>query len=245
MSGRGFWTAAAGAVLAGVLAAMLRVPDPVSAPAMMTAREASVPEAARDMPNTKEGEDAIASMPAPEPGEGWEPAPCAGCLDERAAMDVAETLYSHHGERALGVRTELYADIPWLTREVRRMPWPEGLEGAPTVGRVSPELPYLKGTRSDETWVVWFHHSWLSHAKLEEWIRSGDLPPVARAWPPVKRVMFILVDARTGAIVGPTSYHTSVGPREKSALDAAAERARHWLAQTGDRAAGVRPLPAR
>ncbi|MCY3841888.1 MAG: hypothetical protein OXH09_25120 [Gammaproteobacteria bacterium] len=168
-------------------------------------------------------------------------APCAGCLDEAAARDVAEALVVAAGLVYQGVRLERAHDLPWYTKESRWPPVPtDGQLDAPEYFSFGPSLPMppcrgyedpnCRGPR-EEWWIVWFHVGWRTPDEVELEILYGNLPEVAVAWPPIKREEYVVVDARNGEIVG-YSKEKPYSPRPDSlawAYWSAKERARHHL----------------
>ena len=166
----------------------------------------------------------------PEPSEPQGGAPCDGCLDQHAAMDVAETLLHNLGISYLETRAELYADIPWLTPERRSPPLPLGLADAPADYSDGPFLPHIAGVEAAETWVVWYQIGWMPYEVLENRIQVGDFPPIARSWPRLKSERFLLLNARTGRF-DPTNLYTLTRhiSRSENARRAATERARDFL----------------
>jgi len=191
-----------GAVVVGILMAALRELSPP--PASPTPHEAATPETAVE--EDADAGDASARLQtevAPAVAENHAPVPCEGCIDERAAIEAVAALLHRKGRGYLEIRAEVYADIPWLTPDRRWPPLPPDLEGAPSHYSLGPKLPRLIGAERAETWVVWFQTGRLAREKVEEEIWSGDLPPVARAWPPLKLEDFLLVDARSGDVIEP------------------------------------------
>ena len=175
-------------------------------------------------------------------GEDYAATPCEGCLDERAALDVAEAYLSYVKPNHLGLRLQLYSDIPGDPTKQRLPMLPPGLEGAPAHYSVSDMiLPPVEDP--EETWVVWVQVGWLNHEGLEARIEVRDFPPIARSWPPLKFEKYILVDARTGA-VKPTGIYDLRWELSKTRRDhpvdvfgemaerAAQERAEHWLGKS-------------
>jgi len=172
----------------------------------------------------------------------YKPAPCAGCLDERAALDVASTILNYaraiYPEFQPDIQAEIYADIPWLkTDPLRRLapPLPAGLEGAPAHFSIGPHLPAMTEEERKKSWVIWFQYGWLHPGKLEELIASGKLPPVARSWPPLEQMLYIIIDATNGAWLDSYGW---TGTRLDDLTHwqlhrAARERARYWLGEEG------------
>ena len=182
-----------------------------------------------------------ASPPETAPPPAGEAAPCAGCLDEAGARDVAEALVVAAGLVYESVRVERAQDLPWYTRETRAPPVPtDGLLDAPEYFSFGPDLPmppcrgyedpHCRGPR-EEWWIAWFHVGWRTPYEVELKIAYGDLPEVAVAWPPIKREEYVVVDARNGEIVDYSKEET-YSPRPDSldwAYWLARERARHHL----------------
>lgn len=128
---------------------------------------------------------------------------CEGCLDERGVLDVAEgflfyVMPDHLGIRAVPYSVEYPPDVPPEDTGLRPL-LPPGLVDAPprfSFGGGVPAPP-----AKEETWIVWIQTGWVPYERVEHHIESGDLPDVARSWPPVKEEREILVNARTGEIL--------------------------------------------
>ena len=257
---------AAAAALAACAAAvfLLRAPPDLPAAAQVAeepAAPAAEPAAKALPPPPPEAEPPAAAAADPD----GPPAPCDGCLDAAAALDLAETLVAASGGMRrvggghgsyLGVRVDRAHDLEWWTKKRRYRAVPtEGLLDAPEYLTFSgPKLPgppcrgyddpKCRGPR-EEWWIVWLHVGWHYPHEWEDAIENGRLPETARAWPPIKREDYIIVDARTGRIVansGGDWIPWYAGPGQtflpqitESAYQAVEERARHYL---GNRARG-------
>ena len=194
-------------------------------------------------------------------GEEAAATPCEGCLDEPAALDVAETFLFHMRADYIDVRAELYADIA-ATLEAAGLPpphetWlpklPPGLADAPAGYSVSnrrlPEVPGWVSPDGEwtagpgETWVVWVQEGWFTGWSLEHLISIGDLPRAAASWPPLKWETYMLVDARSGAVYAAamwplgTPVYQDMRTYGDRAREEAAGRAAHWI----DRLSGPSP----
>ena len=152
---------------------------------------------------------------------------------------MAATYLFHVNPNHLGLRLELYSDIPGDPTKQRLPKLPAGLVGAPLDYSISEMvLPAVKNP--NETWVVWVQVGWLDNEGLEYRILDGDFPPVARSWPPLKYEKFMLVDARTGTLDA-SGIHSLAWELSKPVPDhpvflfgdtaqrAAQERADHWF----------------
>ena len=188
--------------------------------------------------------DAAAVQPPPDAApaaveDRGRPALCAGCLPEPAVLDVVETYLSHLDPVHLqgGIWAQPLADVaPATPGMVRGLPkLPPGLLEAPEhnpMGKTVDTRRYPVET----TWLVWLQTGWRSPQAIEQRITLGDLPEVARAWPPIKVETFVAVDGRTGELHPDGIFRmTSIGiqppypPHHGRALELARERADHWL----------------
>lgn len=183
------------------------------------------------------------------------PAPlCEGCLDEQGVLDVAEGLLSYIMPNHLSVRAVPYATEyppganplhgrPLLTAGLVDAP-PDFSMGKLIVGRVD------AAKDEAETWIVWVQTGWLPYAKLEDYIERGELPEVARSWPPLKEETYVLINARTGELTGLSDavlHLRDVDPTGTNlilpGIEEATKRAEAWFAANrtpGDEAgAGV------
>ena len=176
-------------------------------------------------------------------GEEYAAPPCDGCLNERGALDVAETFIFHmRHEKYIGSRAELYSDIAAMLEAAGFPPphetglpkLPPGLVDAPPERSMSGRvLPFVE--RPEETWVIWVQEGWFD---TQSYIDGGILPPTAAAWPPLKHERYMLVDARTGEVFADDiwrgRHRRSLGAFGDVAAQAAAKRAEHWIAKRLD-----------
>lgn len=145
---------------------------------------------------------------------------------------MVETLLRRLEVSYLDIRTELIADISWLTADRRHPLPPPGLADAPYDYKYGPSLPLWVDAQADEIWVVWYQTAWMSRSALESRIHAGMLPPGARSWGPLKGERYVLVNARTGQVNETAVMPLYVGldeSRMELAWRTAAARTRHWL----------------
>ena len=171
--------------------------------------------------------------------------PCEGCIPERGVLDVVDTFLFHMGREYIDMRAELYSEIAARLEAAglaapRDTPLPELPAFAADVvppGRAlrGSYLPEVE--RPEETWVVWVQVGWWS---VEPYIDVGVLSLEAASWPPVKKERYMLVDARTGKVDtramwlrGTRRAAEEMPAYGELAAKAAAERAEHWLSQSG------------
>lgn len=236
--------AAVVAVAMAVLAVMLFRP-PGRESEGVALPPAAVPEG--ELPSTEPEAPAPAVVVAPEvvadePGAARTPAPCAGCLDEQAVLDVAATYLLYVMPDYLGIRAEPYAvsippDTPYEDGDKRRPLLPPGLVDAPPNFSLGASMPRLTPSEEAETWIVWVQTGWVGYLTLESLIEEGRLPEMALSWPPLKRERHILVNARTGEITsidGIRKYVERVDPRGTNlsvpGREEARKRAAAWFA---------------
>ena len=167
---------------------------------------------------------------------------------------MAETFLYHMRRHYIGVRAELYSDIA-VRLEAEGMPPPhETLPPLLPADLVDVpahrSLPFARALpeveRPEETWVVWVDVGWYD---LTSYIDTGSLPPAAASWPPLKREMYMIVDARTGEVrakydrwlFAPGMLDPDMRAYGDHALKEAAIRAAHWLAKSSP-AAPRRPV---
>lgn len=250
-------------VVAAALAVLLfRTPGGLdaAAPTPATPAEKEQPETeprAPALPGAT-GREVVAEEPVAASGT----APCAGCLDEPAVLEVAEAFLFYVLPDHLGIRAERYlasvpddidlgdrkaiSDFSRKLRHLRRPALPAGLVGAPRINPFGTSVRFGSNVNRGwsfseelETWIVWVQFGWRSHASVASLVERGELPEVALSWPPLKREMYILVNARTGEItsvegimrghlrnVDPTGTDLFVPGR-----DAARKRAAAWFAR--------------
>lgn len=165
---------------------------------------------------------------------------CDGCLAERAVLDVAETYLWHldpvylQGEIWAHPLADIAPETPGLVDGQPKLP--PGLLGAPEdspFGMSIDTRDYPVAT----TWIVWVQTGWTSYQAIENEIWAGTLPEVARSWPPIKKEVYVAVDALTGEIWPSGIFHqtSSLGiqppyPAHYNAvLEATHERVARWL----------------
>ena len=246
------WVALAAFVLVGT--ALVLWPEEQNAspagPPDPTSPDPAPPEVAADEPPPG---PPVADPPVVVPSaaeDGGGPAPCAGCLTERAVLDVVETYLRYLDPVHLqgGIWAQPLADVatekPGLVRGLPKLP--PGLLEAPEFNPFGVTVD----TRSypvETTWLVWLQTGWVPRRAIEQRIRSvtetpdgrtfsGDLPEVALSWPPIKKETFVAVDGRTGEIRSAGIFRmTSQGqwppypPHYDAVLEATRQRADHWL----------------
>ena len=182
------------------------------------------------------GPDVVAEQPAAPTT-----APCAGCLDERAVLDVAGAFLAFVMPDHLGIRAERYlvsvpddvdpddvVSVSKFLRDLRlsRRPaaLPAGLVDAPRSNPFGISVDFHSGlagrgwslSEALETWIVWIQIGWRSYATVERLVERGELPEVALSWPPLKRETYIFLNARTGEItsaIGLRGHLGRVDPR--------------------------------
>ena len=251
---RTFWPVAVAVVAVAMtaLAVLLFRPPGEEDGAAAPPPPAAVPE--RGLPGTEPEAPALPVVVAPEvvaeePAAAPTTAPCAGCLDERAVLDVAGGFLFHVMPDHLGVRAERYlVSIPPDNADLEQMldapqpGLPPGLVDAPRISLFGMSVRRL-GSPSEalETWIVWIQTGWQSYSTLESLIERGDLPEVARSWPPLKRERYVLVNARTGEITsvdGIRRHLERVDPRGTNLFvpgrEEARKRAAAWFAAHRD-----------
>lgn len=227
---------------AAVVAALLfRASEPGGKPTPPTPvmERAHVPVA--PVPETVDVPEPVADDVAAATGTAL----CAGCLDKQGVLDVAEgflfyVLPNHLGLRAVPYSVEYPPDFPPEDLGLRPL-LPPGLVDAPphfSFGGGVPAPPDEK-----EAWIVWVHTGWVPYSRVEQHIERGDLPEVARSWPPVKEEREIVVNARTGeitSILGMSGRIRMVDPDGTNlflpGLEEARRRAAAWFAAN-------RPVP--
>ena len=232
-------------MIAVILAVALRPPHADGTRAVSGASREAVapPPAPLSRSPTHRDPDELGALPRKPAESVAGGAPCPGCLSVQAVLDVVETLLFHLGVNHLDIRAEMVADIPWLTPERRYPPLPDGIEGAPRDGMYyGRRLPAWVDAKADEIWVVWYQTGWMSHEALEDRIRTGDFPPVARSWPALPIESYVLVNARSGEVDEHALrflYRQAGDQAGRNAWQAATERVRHWLGEaSGERVFG-------
>lgn len=193
------------------------------------------PLAVADPPSPDSARDAV-----PDVGEG-RPAVCAGCLPERAVLDVVETYLGHldpvylHGEIWAQPLAEIAPSTPGLVGGLPKLP--PGLLEAPEFNPMGKTVD-TRDYPVESTWLVWLQTGWRSLKAVEQQIALGKLPEVARAWPPIKVETFVAVDSRTGDLRPDGIFvMTSMGiqppypAHHERSLELARERADYWLRQ--------------
>ena len=172
---------------------------------------AKVEEPRWDIPErlkTRQGE--------PEPTRRHRPAPCASCLDEREALDVAQAFLDafEGGKPARRQRETTFKPEAHLAEVVKNFPWC-GSDQAPwrRVGSVW-HFGYAYGVRysgrldtqdpvADLTWRVWFQTGWIMPDEIAYAVERGFLPEEALDWGRQKRSEILLVHAKTGRVMLP------------------------------------------
>ena len=178
----------------------------------------------REPPETKPEAVAVGTEVVAEQPVAPATAPCAGCLDERAVLDVAGAFLASAMPEHLGIRVERYlvsvpddvdpvdaASVRRFFRDLRRSPrpaLPAGLVDAPRTNPFGMSLNFQSGlvdrgwslSEALETWIVWIQIGWWSYDSVERLVERGKLPEVALSWPPLKRETYIFLNARTGEI---------------------------------------------
>ena len=179
-------------------------------------------------PHTKPSADlgtGLATLPEETAMPVSATAPCDGCLDERAARDIAEAYLITIDPNYLndGLQLQLSPD------EIRRPLAPHEFEGMPPGYSVADHLDPVGWSENEHNWLVWFQVGWHPRRAIEDSIEIGELPLVALSWPPLKRHSFIYVNARTGTVwpVGIVSDVLPIEPLPPTDLadDAATRRA--------------------
>lgn len=166
---------------------------------------------------------------------------CSGCLDEQGVLNVAQgflfyVMPDHLGTRAVPFAVEFPPGVTYDGPQ-RRPFLPPGLVDAPPRFSIGQGIPrHLAPEEEAETWIVWIQTGWLSYSALENYIERGDLPEVARSWPPLKRETYILIHAKTGEVTGLsgiTPYVRTVDPSGNNlfvpGLEEARRRAAGWF----------------
>ena len=172
-------------------------------------------------------------------------APCAGCLDEQAVLDVAGGYLFYVMPDHLGTRAERYiVSIPPNDEELEqildtpRPALPPGLLNAPPISPFGMNVQ-RPGSPSEalETWIIWIQTGWQSRSTLESLVERDELPEVALSWPPLKREHYLLVNARTGeltSVEGILGHLDKVDPRGMNlhvlGREEARKRAAAWFA---------------
>ena len=236
------WAAHAAVVVGAALAMR---PDEQIAPPVGPAKPTSPVSAAPAAPFPPPPAAAAVETPldaaqhlAPAVEEGRR-ALCDGCLAERAVLDVVEAYLRHLDPAYLqgGIWAQPLAEVaPATPGQVHGLPkLAPGLLGAPEYNPMGMTVD-TRDYPVETTWLVWIQTGWRSPQAIEQRISSGDLPEVARAWPPVKKEVFVAVDGRTGELRPDGIFHrTSIGirpeppPHHGRALELARERADDWL----------------
>ena len=172
---------------------------------------AKVEEPRWDIPErlkTRQGE--------PEPTRRHRPAPCASCLDEREALDVAQAFLDafEGGKPARRQRETTFKPEAHLAEVVKNFPW-RGSDQAPwrRVGSVW-HFGYAYGVRysgrldtqdpvADLTWRVWYQTGWIMPDEIAYAVERGFLPEEALDWGRQKRSEILLVHAKTGRVMLP------------------------------------------
>ena len=179
----------------------------------------------------------------------YAPAPCEGCLDEQATLNVASEYLDNFGVDYIDVWVEIIEDFPW--RGDTELVWtyelgphgPPRQAPAPPLGRGPIKyvgermngipVPPAEG-RPDLTWRVWYQTGWIGVETIERYVDKGRLPLEALAWPPQRSTACFLIHARTGMIAAtPIEGAMDVGAlriaRDRTAKEAATSRAQQWL----------------
>ncbi|MCY3837835.1 MAG: hypothetical protein OXH09_04160 [Gammaproteobacteria bacterium] len=231
-------TVAAAAVVALALVAREGAP---SRPADPARAAPATPKAAFPPPLPAAAEPAAAAVadPAPAAREEEGTVLCAGCLSERAVLDVVETYLRHldpvllHG----GLWAHPLADVaPETPGPVYGLPkLPPGLLEAPEFNPMGMKVD-TREYAVETTWIVWVQTGWVSPRAIEQGISLGELPEVALSWPPIKKEVFVAVDGRTGKLYPHGIFNrTTAGlmpphpAHYEAVLDATRERAANWL----------------
>ncbi|MCY3837834.1 MAG: hypothetical protein OXH09_04155 [Gammaproteobacteria bacterium] len=242
---RKFVLAASGAAVAAAVAVMLALVARDDAPAQPADSARAAPAAPKaafppSPPPGAEPSPAAVADPAPAAGEEeGRPALCAGCLSERAVLDVVETYLRHldpvllHG----GLWAHPLADVaPETPGPVYGLPkLPPGLLEAPEFNPMGMKVD-TREYAVETTWIVWVQTGWVSPRAIEQGISLGELPEVALSWPPIKKEVFVAVDGRTGKLYPHGIFNrTTAGlmpphpAHYEAVLDATRERAASWF----------------
>ena len=123
-------------------------------------------EAERSLPATVQDLDAL-------PEDEGRPALCAGCLHERAVLDVVET-YLRHLDPAAYLQGEIWAQplADVVGKSNRRLPeLPEGLLEAPHSNPFGMKV-FPARYPAETTWLVWIQTGWIPHAHIAARIRT-------------------------------------------------------------------------
>ena len=238
-------SAAAVAAAVGVALAFVAREDAPTQPADTAGVAPAAPRVSfPPPPRAVEPPPAAAPDHALAAGEEGRPALCAGCLSERAVLDVVETYLRHldpvllHG----GLWAHPLADVaPETPGPVHGLPkLPPGLLEAPEFNPMGMTVD-TREYPVETTWLVWVQTGWRSSRAIEQGISLGELPEVALSWPPIKKEVFVAVDGRTGKLYPHGIFNrTTAGlmppyPQHYEAvLDATRERAARWLRGEAD-----------
>lgn len=204
---------------------------------------APVTERAR-LPAVPVREPPAFDVPGAVAGPSVLPAPlCEGCLDEQGVLDVAEGLLfyvlpDHLGLRAVPYAVEFPPDADAPSDDSGRRPLlPPGLVDAPPHFSFGHTVVGIPSEDAKDIWIVWVQTGWVPYSTLENHIERGDLPEIARSWPPLKEERAIVVHAGTGEIMsvgGITSHILSVDPTGTNlfvpGIEEARKRAAAWFA---------------
>ena len=181
-------------------------------------------------------------------------APCEGCLDEQATVDVASEYLDNVGVDYIDVWVEIFEDFPWrgdtelvwtyqLGPHALPQRWFQPQAAPPPLGPAPIEYvgELMNGIRvppadgqPDLTWRVWYQTGWVRVETIERHVDHGLLPLEALAWPPQRYAKSFLVHAQTGAIAatpieGWVDTPTVWVERDRNAKEAATKLAKRWL----------------
>ena len=146
----------------------------------------------------------------PKPPRRYRPAPCAPCLDEWEAIDVAQAFLEKFGSFRFNKKgnkahtAEIVEDFPWRGSE--RVSWRHVGSvwhfGYGFGVRYSGEKKWVKERypEADHTWRVWFQTGWTMPEEIAYAVDRGWLPKEALEWGRQRRDEFLLVHARTGRV---------------------------------------------
>ena len=172
---RAGWTAGAALVLVGtalVLRPEAQNPSAAGPPEPAPPDPAPAGFAAVRPPGSPVADPPVVVPPAAEDGNG--PAPCDGCLTERAVLDVVETYLRHLDPVHLqgGLWAQPLADVaPEKPDQVHGLPkLPPELVEAPELNPFGVTVD-TRRYPVETTWLVWLQTGWVPRRAIEQRIR--------------------------------------------------------------------------
>ena len=172
--------------------------------------------------------------------QGHQHAPCPGCLDQAAVVDIAKFYLKQADVVYIGEPTaEILDDFPWRggpgMRWSYRTDRPDPISDLRTVQyrgeRDSGDKRTLSGSL---TWQIRYQTGWLAYDRIQELVDAGTLPLEALSWPLQKIQSSFVIHARTGEF-GMTKDEViedeseAFYERHERAKLAAKDRVNYWL----------------